>query len=121
MKKVQTITETQFRTEITRNDLPMLIEFSADWCAPCRELESILDDFLNLYHNHMKIFRIDVEDNPILVTSFNIRSIPTLLFFDKQGVLIEQVLGLLPKHNLDLRIKIFLNKEVTNELDSTAN
>ena len=90
------ITDANFATEVEQSDVPVLIDFWAVWCGPCRMIAPIVEELAGEYQGKAKIGKLDVDNNPGVATKFGIRSIPTILIF-KGGKLADQIVGAVPK------------------------
>jgi len=90
------VTDDNFSTEVLESELPVLVDFWAPWCGPCRMIAPLLDELSNTYESKMKIVKVNVDECPQAATSFAIRSIPSLLVF-KNGKNVETQMGALPK------------------------
>ncbi len=85
-----------FEAEVLKSDLPVVVDFWAPWCGPCRSLGPILEELAEEYAGQIKVAKVNVDHNQDLAQRFGVMSIPTLLFI-KNGDLVEQSVGLLPK------------------------
>jgi thioredoxin 1 len=91
-----TITDDNFETEVLRSENPVLIDFWAAWCGPCRIIAPIVEELADEYSGKAKIGKLDVDDNQQTAIKYGVRSIPTLLIF-KGGELKETIIGAVPK------------------------
>jgi thioredoxin 1 len=98
------LNESNFDQTISQSPVPILVHFSASWCGPCRMIVPVLDDIAKEQGDVVKIARVDVDANPSLSSRFEIRRVPTLLFFKGGGVR-DQVVGLTSKDDLIFRLK----------------
>ncbi len=98
MKPVE-LTDSSFETEVLKSTLPVLIDFWAIWCGPCRMVSPIVEELAGEYTGKLKVGKVDVDSNPSTAMQYGIRSIPTLLLF-KDGQVVEQIIGAVPKRVL---------------------
>ncbi len=101
------ITENNFEAEVIRCDKPVLVDFWATWCGPCRMISPIVDQVATEMAGTVKVGKVDVDGNTALANRFNIRSIPTLLFF-KNGELVDTITGATSKDNILAHLKALL-------------
>ncbi len=94
-----TLTEANFETEVTKSTQPVLVDFWAEWCGPCKMIAPILDEIAKEKAGAVKVAKVNVDDNQSLSVRFNIRAIPSLLLF-KDGEVRDQVTGMTSKKNL---------------------
>ena len=106
-EKVQTLTDANFETTVNASAQPILVDFWAEWCGPCRRLAPTVDELANDYTGRVVVAKMNVDENPATPMRFSIRGIPTLLLF-KGGQIVEQVVGLADKDQL----KKLLDKHV---------
>lgn len=102
------ITDANFAEEVEKSNVPVLIDFWAVWCGPCRMIAPIVEELAGEYNGKVKIGKLDVDNNPGVATKFGIRSIPTLLLF-KDGQLVDQIVGAVPKGHIVDKLKAQLN------------
>jgi thioredoxin 1 len=93
------ITDANFDQEVLKSDKPVLIDFWAVWCGPCKMVAPVVEEIASEYDGKLKVGKIDVDSNPEVSMKFGIRSIPTLMLF-KGGKVVEQIIGAVPKRNL---------------------
>ena len=90
------VTDDTFDADVLKADVPVLVDFWADWCAPCKMIAPIVEDLADEYDGRVKFAKLDVDSNPRTAMSYGVRGIPTLLVF-KDGVPVNQVVGAVPK------------------------
>jgi len=103
MKPIQ-VTDATFEQEVAQSDKPVLVDFWAPWCGPCRLLAPALDELAAEHGERFKIAKVNVDENPHLAAAFGVRSIPMLAFV-KDGKLRDQVVGVTPKAALLARLE----------------
>ena len=94
-----TITDDNFETEVIKSDKPVLIDFWATWCGPCRMIAPIVEELANEYDGKAKIGKLNVDENQQTSIKFGVRSIPTLLLF-KDGKIKDTIIGAVPKSHI---------------------
>ena len=93
------IDEANFEDEVTRSEQPVLVDFWAEWCGPCKMIAPLLDEIAKEKAGTVKVGKVNIDDNQNLSSRFNVRAIPTLLFF-KNGQVVDQVTGMTSKKDL---------------------
>ncbi|MCK5783293.1 MAG: thioredoxin [Desulfobacterales bacterium] len=106
-KGIIDIEDSSFEAEVLQAVTPVLVDFWAPWCGPCRAMAPILEELAETYGNKIKIAKCNVDDNPVTPGKFEIRSIPTLIFF-KNGDVAEQIIGIVAKSKLEESINTIL-------------
>jgi len=94
-----TLNESNFDRELTQDDKPMIVDFWAEWCGPCKMIAPLLDEIAREKAGAVKVAKVNVDDNQSLSFKYNIRAIPALLFF-KNGQLRDQIIGVTSKKDL---------------------
>ena len=103
MANLPPFTDENFEAEVTQSDVPVLVDFGAEWCGPCRALAPIVEDLANEYDGRLKVGTVDIDKAQAVAKQFGIMSVPTIIFF-KGGEAVDKITGLQSKANLTKRI-----------------
>jgi len=106
MSKTTAVTDADFATESEQASGLAVVDFWAEWCGPCRMVGPIVDQLAGEYAGKAKVRKLDVDTNQRTAMKYNVRSIPTILFF-KDGKLVDQVIGYVPKPTLEAKFKLY--------------
>ena len=96
-----------FKEEVLDSDIPVLVDFFAEWCGPCKMVSPIIDELSGEYDGKMKFCKLDVDEAQNLAAEYNVMSVPTIFFF-KGGEKADQVVGALPKAELESKVKALI-------------
>jgi thioredoxin 1 len=102
-ENIVTLTGSNFDPEVIKSATPVLVDFWAEWCGPCKMVAPILDELATEYNGKLKIGKVNIDEHQPLATQYGIRAIPTLLIF-KQGQVVDQVVGLRSKKDFKLKL-----------------
>ncbi len=97
---VTEVNDGTFEQEVLQSEQPVLVDFWAAWCGPCRALAPVVDEVANAYHGQLKVMKMDVDKNNMTPARYGIRGIPALLIF-KGGQVADQIVGFVPKDTID--------------------
>lgn len=101
----KTINESEFENEVLKSSIPVLVDFWAEWCGPCRMLAPIIDELAREYsEDKVKIYKLNVDENPKVAAKYGIMAIPTVIIF-KNGKPFEQITGVRPKNDIKAAIE----------------
>ena len=108
MPKLFEVTDSNFKQEVLENQGVSMVDFWATWCAPCRMVAPIVEELADEYEGQVKVGKLDVDSNQRTAMQYNVRSIPTILFF-KDGEHVDTVIGAVPKPQLEQKLKNLLD------------
>lgn len=103
-ENVHTFTDDNFEKEVLQSDIPVLVDFWATWCAPCKAIAPLIDSVAAEYEGRVKVGKVNVDDNPATPGKYGVRGIPTVILL-KDGKVLDQVVGAIPKSQLEALIK----------------
>lgn len=104
---VASITDSTFEQEVLNSQVPVLVDFWAPWCGPCRMVAPIVDEIASQYDGQVKVVKVNTDDNPAIASRYGIRSIPTLMVFN-QGQQVDIVVGAVPKATLSTTLQKYI-------------
>ncbi len=107
MAKPFAVTDTTFESQVLDSPTPVLVDFWADWCGPCKMIAPIVEELAEEYEGKIKVAKLDADANPNTVQAYGIMGIPTLILF-KDGVPVERITGYMPKERLLERLSPYL-------------
>lgn len=93
------VTDSTFDQEVLQTQQPVMVDFGANWCPPCRAISPLVDTLAEEYAGKAKIAKLDVDTNPVITARYGVRNLPTLLFF-KDGKLVDKIVGAVPKRQM---------------------
>ena len=112
------LTNQNFKKEVLESDIPVLVDFWAQWCSPCLMIAPVVEEIAREYEGKLKVGKLNVDENRQTAANYNTMSIPALLVF-KDGKVVDQIIGAVPKNEIVDHIKKLLAKHVTeNSKDS---
>ena len=98
-EKVLNVTDKSFEDEVLKSEIPVLVDFWATWCAPCKAIAPIIEEMAATYDGKIKIAKVNVDENPSTPGKYGVRGIPTLILF-KKGEVVDQLVGAVPKSQI---------------------
>jgi thioredoxin 1 len=101
------VTDQNFQEQVLQSEQPVLIDFWADWCPPCRMLEPIINELAQKYNDVLRVGKLDVDTNPVTQETYDVMAMPTLMLF-KGGQPVMQLVGYRPKHQLESILSEYL-------------
>ena len=107
MSAAPQVTDASFKQDVLDSDVPVLVDFWAPWCGPCRMVAPVVDEIAEQYADKIKVVKLNTDENPNVANQYGIRSIPTLMIF-KGGQRVDMVVGAVPKSTLANTIEKYL-------------
>ena len=98
------VNDKNFTIEVLQSDLPVLVDFWATWCGPCKSIGPVIEELSKEYAGRVKVAKLNVDENPATPSQYGVRGIPTLILF-KEGKVLEQIVGAVPKTRLTAMIE----------------
>ncbi|MEH1935178.1 MAG: thioredoxin [Nostoc sp.] len=107
MSTAAQVTDSSFKQEVLDSEVPVLVDFWAPWCGPCRMVAPVVDEISEQYKGQIKVVKVNTDENPNVASQYGIRSIPTLMIF-KGGQKVDMVVGAVPKSTLASTLEKYL-------------
>jgi thioredoxin 1 len=107
MSATASVTDASFKEDVLDSNLPVLVDFWAPWCGPCRMVAPVVDEIAQQYEGKVKVVKLNTDENPSTASQYGIRSIPTLMIF-KDGQRVDMVVGAVPKTTLANTLEKYL-------------
>ena len=106
-ESTKAVTDSTFESEVLKSTKPVLVDYWAEWCGPCRQVAPVLDEIATEYASKIEIVKLNVDENPEVVRTYGIMNIPTLTVF-KDGQVVKEIVGAKPKSALLRELEDFL-------------
>jgi thioredoxin 1 len=107
MSSASAVTDASFENDVLKSNVPVLVDFWAPWCGPCRMVSGTVDEIAQDFAGKLKVYKLNTDENPNVASQYGIRSIPTLMLF-KNGVKVDTVVGAVPKTTLSSTIAKYI-------------
>ena len=107
MSTAEQVTDASFKQEVLESEVPVLVDFWAPWCGPCRMVAPVVEEIAQQYGGQIKVVKLNTDENPNVASQYGIRSIPTLMIF-KGGQRVDMVVGAVPKTTLSNTLEKYL-------------
>lgn len=107
MSSAASVTDATFQQEVLESKVPVLVDFWAPWCGPCRMVAPVVDEIAQQYDGQIKVVKLNTDENPNVASKYGIRSIPTLMIF-KEGQRVDMVVGAVPKSTLATTVEKYI-------------
>lgn len=107
MSNALSVTDASFKEDVLESEMPVLVDFWAPWCGPCRMVAPVVDEIAQQYEGKVKVVKLNTDENPSVASQYGIRSIPTLMIF-KGGQRVDMVVGAVPKSTLANTLEKYL-------------
>ena len=108
MAKISDVTDSTFQAEVLDSERPVLVDFWAEWCAPCRALAPVIQQIADEHESQLRVVKLDVDSSPSTPAKFSVRAMPTLLFF-RDGQVVDSLVGAVPKKQVDDKVQALLS------------